>query len=109
MYVQIGSLKDLLFKYNASELLRLGFLDLLLPVNREMEIESPAGPLPVIPDDLTLVQFIFDYKHPLKPIRNPNIPWLVEDVTGRKIGEEEVSVTVDILCETSDMLGYPTS
>lgn len=36
----------------------------------EMEIESPAGPLPIDLDDLTLVQLIFNYKPPLRPIRN---------------------------------------
>jgi hypothetical protein len=56
-----------------------------------MEIESPGGPLPYIPDDLTLPQFIFDYKHTSRPTRSPEIPWLIEDETGRKIGVDEVS------------------
>lgn len=60
-----------------------------------MEIESPVGPLPHIPDHLTLPQFIFDYEHPLRPSRCSNIPWLIEDDTGRQIGEHEVSVAVN--------------
>ena len=56
-----------------------------------MEIESPVRLLPCIPDDLTLSQFIFDYEHSLRPTRGPNSPWLIEDDTGRKIGEDEVS------------------
>jgi 4-coumarate--CoA ligase len=57
-----------------------------------MEIHSPAGPLPLIPDDLTVPQFIFECKHPSRPARRPDIPWLIEDETGRRIGEHEVSV-----------------
>lgn len=56
-----------------------------------MEIVSPAGLLPFIPDDLTLPQFIFDYhEHPSRPTRDPSIPWLIEDDTGRNIGEDEL-------------------
>lgn len=63
-----------------------------------MEIVSPAGLLPFIPDDLTLPQFIFDYhEHPSRPTRDPSIPWLIEDDTGRNIGEDEVSALVDFL------------
>ncbi|KAF9465775.1 phenylacetyl-CoA ligase [Collybia nuda] len=55
-----------------------------------MEFHSPAGPLPFIPDNLTVPQFIFDYEHPSRPARNSGIPWLIEDETGRKIGEQEL-------------------
>jgi len=61
-----------------------------------MEISSPVGPLPHIPDNLTLPQFIFDYEHPSRPTRSPTIPWLIEDDTGRKIGEDEVSAIIDL-------------
>lgn len=58
-----------------------------------MEIYSPAGPLPPVPDNLTVPQFIFDYEHASRPARSAGIPWLIEDETGRKIGEHEVSRT----------------
>ena len=43
-----------------------------------------------IPDDLTLPQFIFGYEHSSRPARNTHTPWLIEDETGRRIGENEV-------------------
>lgn len=54
------------------------------------EFESPFGPLPHIPDDVTLPQFLLDSTHPRRPIRKEGIPWLIEDATGRRIGFEEV-------------------
>ena len=56
------------------------------------EFVSPGGPLPHIPDDLTLTQFIFDSTHECRPIRPQGVPWLVDDATGRKIGLEEVNI-----------------
>ncbi|CAE6467638.1 unnamed protein product [Rhizoctonia solani] len=41
-------------------------------------------------DDLTIPQFILDSTHPLRPTRDGNSPWLIEDETGRGIGFEEV-------------------
>lgn len=58
-----------------------------------MEIYSPTGPLPSVPDNLTVPQFIFDYEHASRPARSADSPWLIEDETGRKIGEHEVSRT----------------
>ena len=55
------------------------------------EFVSPGDPLPHIPDDLTLTQFIFDSTHERRPIRPQGVPWLVNDETGRKIGLEEVT------------------
>jgi hypothetical protein len=49
------------------------------------------GILPVIPDDLTVPQFILDSSHSTRPIRKEAIPWLVDDTTGHQIGFEEVS------------------
>jgi hypothetical protein len=54
------------------------------------ELVSPAGILPHIPDDLTLVQFTLDAEHVRKPVRKSGSPWLVDDQSGRKIGLEEV-------------------
>lgn len=56
------------------------------------EFTSPFGPLPHIPDDLTLPQFLLDSAHPRRPVRKEGIPWLIEDATGRRIGFEEVRV-----------------
>ncbi|KAH7884920.1 hypothetical protein F5I97DRAFT_1296635 [Phlebopus sp. FC_14] len=44
----------------------------------------------VIPDDLTIPQFFLDSHHPLRPLRTADIPWLIEDATGKKIGFEEL-------------------
>lgn len=47
--------------------------------------------LPHIPDDLTLGQFLFDCNHPTRPKGLTGTPWLIEDATGRKRDEQEVS------------------
>ncbi|KIL59197.1 hypothetical protein M378DRAFT_111242 [Amanita muscaria Koide BX008] len=54
-----------------------------------MEFHS-AGPLPVVPDDLTIPQFMFDYKHPNRPERDPNSPWMIENDTGRQFLHEDI-------------------
>lgn len=46
--------------------------------------------LSIIPDDLTVPQFVLDAQHPARPPQDPNMPWLIEDATGRAIGFEEV-------------------
>ncbi|KAG1765961.1 hypothetical protein EDD22DRAFT_978647 [Suillus occidentalis] len=53
------------------------------------EVVSPAGILPHIPDDLTLVQFILDAEHVRKPVRKSGA-WIIDDQSGRKIGFEEL-------------------
>jgi hypothetical protein len=60
------------------------------------------GILPVIPDNLTVPQFILDSSHSTRPIRKEVIPWLVDDTTGHRIGFEEVSdrlmnVMIDVI------------
>ncbi|KAF8871809.1 phenylacetyl-CoA ligase [Infundibulicybe gibba] len=55
-----------------------------------MEIHSPSAPLPPIPDDLTVPQFIFGYQSGPRPQRDPSIPWLVDDETGRGVGGDEL-------------------
>jgi hypothetical protein len=57
------------------------------------EFISSGGPLPHIPDNLTLTQFILDSTHEYRPVRPQGVPWLIEDATGRKIGLEEVTIT----------------
>ncbi|KAF8895161.1 hypothetical protein BD779DRAFT_1668498 [Infundibulicybe gibba] len=55
-----------------------------------MEIHSPSAPLPPLPDDLTVPQFIFGYESSLRPKRDLNVPWLVDDETGRGVGGDEL-------------------
>lgn len=58
------------------------------------EFVSPGDPVPYIPDNLTLAQFILDAAHPYRPLRPAGVPWLIEDATGRKIGLEEIRTRV---------------
>ncbi|TFK56581.1 phenylacetyl-CoA ligase [Heliocybe sulcata] len=55
---------------------------------------APAGPVPHVPDDLTLVQFMLDSQHPTRPVRPDGVPWLIEDTTGRRVGSEEIRARV---------------
>lgn len=64
-----------------------------------MEIHSPVGPLPAIPDNLTVPQFIFDFEHSTRPTRDGKVPWLIEDETGRKIDGNEVETILTFLRE----------
>ncbi len=59
--------------------------------------EFLGDPLPHIPDDLTLAQFILDSTHECRPIRPQGATWLIEDATGHKIGLDEVTVLL-FLC-----------
>ncbi|KAI0080345.1 amp dependent CoA ligase [Panus rudis PR-1116 ss-1] len=54
------------------------------------EIPSSVGPLPHIPDDLTIPQFLLDSRHPVRPLNAKGNPWFIEELTGRAIGLEEV-------------------
>lgn len=45
-------------------------------------------------DDLTIPQFMLDSTHPLRPKRDADSPWLIEDETGRGVGFEEVRARV---------------
>ncbi|XP_006454976.1 putative acyl-CoA synthetase [Agaricus bisporus var. bisporus H97] len=48
-------------------------------------------PEPYIPDHLTLPQFMWDTSAVARPHRGPEIPYFIEEATGRKIFEEEAS------------------
>jgi len=56
------------------------------------EFHGPGGPLPHVPDDVTLAQFMLDSDHPSRPVRRvlQGNPWMIEDATGRQIGYGEV-------------------
>ena len=55
-----------------------------------MLFHSIAGPLPQIPDDLTIPQFILDSHHELRQERPKNVPWLIADKSARVLGLDEV-------------------
>lgn len=54
-------------------------------------IEADGGPLPPIPDDLSVADFVLNRQHPLRPSPNCLHPLLIEESTGRQIGSDEVS------------------
>ncbi|KAH9854592.1 acetyl-CoA synthetase-like protein [Lenzites betulinus] len=54
------------------------------------EIHGVGGPLPYIPDDLTIAQYLLDTHHPLRPAVDPQQPWFIEETTGREIRLEEL-------------------
>ncbi|KAH9903440.1 amp dependent CoA ligase [Cubamyces lactineus] len=54
------------------------------------EVHADGGPLPPIPDDLTIPQFLFDSHHPSRPVLRQPQPWLIEELTGREIGSDEL-------------------
>ena len=54
------------------------------------EIHADGGPIPHIPDDLTIPQLILDTHHVARPALTKIQPWLIEELTGREIGSDEV-------------------
>lgn len=56
--------------------------------------ELGFGPLPHIPDDLTLPQFILDSWHPNRLVNKNLNPVLIEDSTGRGVGHSEVRFSI---------------
>ncbi|KIK51401.1 hypothetical protein GYMLUDRAFT_234109 [Collybiopsis luxurians FD-317 M1] len=54
------------------------------------EFSSLTGAAPPIPDNLSLPQFLLQYKHSIRPNRPHNIPWFVNGINSRKIYEEEI-------------------
>ena len=58
-----------------------------------MYLQSLYPPVPPIPDDLTIAQFVLDATHPTRaPWSHAMRPWLIEEATGRQIGSDEVRV-----------------
>ncbi|KZT72452.1 acetyl-CoA synthetase-like protein [Daedalea quercina L-15889] len=58
-------------------------------------LHGPGGPLPAIPDDLTIPQFMLDTGHPSRPKTDRNRAWMIEEGTGREVGEEELRSRTD--------------
>ncbi|KAI0325523.1 amp dependent CoA ligase [Cubamyces sp. BRFM 1775] len=54
------------------------------------EIHADGGPLPPIPDDLTIPQFLLDSHHPARPVLKKPQPWIIEELTGREVGSDEL-------------------
>lgn len=53
--------------------------------------EIHGGPLPHIPDDVTIGQFLLESQHPTRaPWTDAKRAWLIEEATGREIGSDEV-------------------
>ncbi|OCH88436.1 phenylacetyl-CoA ligase [Obba rivulosa] len=50
-----------------------------------------------VPDNLTIPQFIFGASHPYRPEVKEDVPWLIDDSTGRRIGGEEIRTRADAL------------
>ncbi|KAF8504116.1 phenylacetyl-CoA ligase [Gautieria morchelliformis] len=59
-----------------------------------------GAPLSAPPDSLTIPQFFLDFHHRLRPIRRPEIPWLVDDLTGKSYGSEEIRARVQGLASS---------
>ncbi|KAG2023019.1 phenylacetyl-CoA ligase [Coprinopsis cinerea AmutBmut pab1-1] len=53
-----------------------------------MTIFRSPVPLPAFPDDLTVPQFMFS-PAPNRPLRPRNVPFFIEDATGRRVSYEE--------------------
>lgn len=58
-----------------------------------------AVPLPHIPDDLSIPQFIFRSEYPGRPIRPRNAPLFIEDGTGTVTTYEQVCIILDVVQE----------
>ncbi|KZT09094.1 amp dependent CoA ligase [Laetiporus sulphureus 93-53] len=58
------------------------------------EIHGPGGPLPPIPDNLTVVQFMLDHHHTSRPPVKQSNAWLIEDATERRITLDEIRTRV---------------
>ncbi len=54
------------------------------------EIVADGGPLPHIPDDVTIPQFVLDRHHPARPILKKAQPWLIDELSGREVYSDEV-------------------
>ncbi|KAK2461606.1 hypothetical protein APHAL10511_006069 [Amanita phalloides] len=51
---------------------------------------SPLFQLPHIPDDLTIPQFMLDYRSPSRPVRPDHVPWFIDDRSARPVFEREI-------------------
>ncbi|KAF7346113.1 hypothetical protein MSAN_01838000 [Mycena sanguinolenta] len=70
---------------------------------------SPLDPLQ-IPNDLTIAEFMLEYRHPLRPAQG-KIPCLIEEETGRQVSLNEVcnKMLFYNVCLTQSCLDYPVA
>lgn len=61
------------------------------------DFQTVHDPLPHIPDNLTVAQFMLDYQHDIRPTLNSQMPCLVDDRTGHVINFEMVPYYLFIL------------
>ncbi|KAH9480170.1 putative 4-coumarate--CoA ligase 3 [Psilocybe cubensis] len=62
-----------------------------LPASMKSRERRALGiPLPPIPDNMTIPQFIFESDHECRPQRRAGVPWLIQDDNGKQFGEEEL-------------------
>jgi len=54
------------------------------------DVIAPGGPIPHIPDDLTVEQFILETTHESRPSIVDHSPSLVEDASGRSFSFDEI-------------------
>ncbi|TBU63558.1 amp dependent CoA ligase [Dichomitus squalens] len=54
------------------------------------EIHADGEPLPVIPDNVTIPQFILDVHHPARPVLTKAQPWCIDELSGREVFSDEL-------------------
>ncbi|KAI1786898.1 amp dependent CoA ligase [Ganoderma leucocontextum] len=54
------------------------------------EIYADGEPIPIIPDDITIPQFILDVHHPARPVLKTPQPWCIDELSGREVGSDEL-------------------
>ena len=65
------------------------------------EIVSPHGPLPHIPDDVTIPQFLLDSWHPVRPVKKHLTPWFIDDDSQGSVNLRSSTLTEDWLCSNN--------
>ncbi|KAF8898943.1 phenylacetyl-CoA ligase [Infundibulicybe gibba] len=61
------------------------------------EVYPTTLPLPLIPDNLTIPQFIFDTSSAIRPVRPSRVPWLIEDESAVGLHHAELQEQTEAL------------
>lgn len=74
-----------------------------------VEEQRPGGPLklPWLPDDLSLTQFSLDVHHSVRAPRASEVPWFIDDETGKSLGLEQVRCFAVLMCVGIDFVARP--